>query len=116
MSDLRRSTSAKQYRTLYNTNAWRKLRQAVFARDNYTCRMAGCHCFVVDGRSRPNSAVANHIKPHKGDLKLFWDINNIETVCKECHDTRIQSREKRGFDTEIGANGWPTDPAHPVNR
>jgi hypothetical protein len=32
--------------------------------------------------------------------------------------TRAPSKtiEKRGFDVQIGSDGWPTDPRHPSNR
>lgn len=36
----------------------------------------------------------HHVIPHKGDPALFWDATNLESVCKRCHDTVIQSREQ----------------------
>ncbi len=44
----------------------------------------------------PDSPVVNHIKPHRGDERLFWDMANLETVTKAVHDSEIQS-EERGF-------------------
>jgi hypothetical protein len=35
-------------------------------------------------------------------------------VCKSCHDGAIQSSEELGYDKEIGQDGWPIDPNHPV--
>jgi|TARA_B100001057_G_scaffold467724_1_gene526144 hypothetical protein len=55
----------------------------------------------------------HHLKAHRGDLELFFDLNNLQAVCKSCHDGAIQSVEARGYDTAIGADGWPVDPKHP---
>lgn len=27
----------------------------------------------------------DHIVPHKGDMELFWDRRNWQTLCEECH-------------------------------
>ncbi|WP_330164070.1 HNH endonuclease [Paenibacillus campinasensis] len=42
------------------------------------------------------STVVDHIIPHKGDPKLFWDKNNWQALCKKCHDTKT-AREDGGF-------------------
>ena len=46
---------------------------------------------------------------------MFFDPANLQTLCKGCHDRVKQGVEKRGFDREIGLDGWPVDPAHPAN-
>jgi 5-methylcytosine-specific restriction protein A len=38
--------------------------------------------------------VTDHIKPHKGNEKLFWDQNNWQALCKACHDLKT-TREGR---------------------
>ena len=108
-----RSREAKLYRNLYSTKEWQQLRQFILARDGYRCSAIGCGVTLVDGRTSPSSAVVNHIKPHRGNLELFWDPSNLEAVCKQCHDSDIQSREKLGYDKRIGNDGWPTDDKHP---
>lgn len=60
---------------------WRKAR-ALFLKDNPLC----LHCQeegVVELAS-----VVDHIKPHKGDMKLFWDFNNWQPLCKKHHDIK----------------------------
>lgn len=32
------------------------------------------------------STVVDHITPHKGDERLFWDPMNHRALCKPCHD------------------------------
>lgn len=62
------------------------------------------------------ATVVDHIKAHKGDLKLFWDRKNWQSLCEHDHNARKQQIERRGYSAEVGADGWPTDPAHPANR
>jgi 5-methylcytosine-specific restriction enzyme A len=107
-----RTPEAEQYRKLYQAKQWRVLREHVLLRDRFTCQR--CKCFLKRGRSHPQSAVVHHIKAHKGDPDLFFDICNLQAVCWSCHSGVIQSEEARGYSTEIGADGWPTDPKHPI--
>jgi 5-methylcytosine-specific restriction endonuclease McrA len=37
----------------------------------------------------------DHITPHRGDLKLFWQRSNWQALCTPCHSGRKQSQEKR---------------------
>lgn len=79
------------WRRWYWSPQWRELRLRVFLRDGFKCQRTGVLC---DGRHpAPNSPVANHKLPHRGDPTLFWDINNIETVSKAVHDSQIQAEE-----------------------
>lgn len=44
----------------------------------------------------PNPAtVVDHIVPHKGDMKLFWDRKNWQALCASCHSSRKQREERR---------------------
>jgi 5-methylcytosine-specific restriction protein A len=79
-------------RAWYGTKAWAELRLAVFVRDGFVCQRTGQLC--VGKHPAPTSPVANHKRPHRGDPKLFWDIDNIETVTKQVHDGLIQSEEQ----------------------
>lgn len=74
----------------YKTARWQVLRIAVFQRDLFTCQRREC------GRLEGNTAllVCDHIKPHRGDERLFWDETNLQTLCKACHDT-IKQREEQ---------------------
>ena len=37
------------------------------------------------------ATVVDHIIPHRGDQRLFWDQTNWESLCKECHDKKTGS-------------------------
>ena len=60
--------------------------------------------------------LVDHIKPHKGDLNLFWDQDNWQPLCKSCHDRDKQSEERRGYSLQLDDSGWPIDPKHPSNQ
>ena len=34
------------------------------------------------------ATVVDHVIPHRGDRKLFWDEQNWQPLCKECHDKK----------------------------
>ncbi|MBR3020599.1 MAG: HNH endonuclease [Clostridia bacterium] len=42
------------------------------------------------GKSTP-ATVVDYTIPHRGDHKLFWDQDNWEPLCKECHDRKTES-------------------------
>lgn len=78
-------------REWYNTKAWRLLREEVFVRDKYTCQRKECGRLIIDRKQ----CIAHHKLPHKGNEQLFWSKDNLETVCKPCHDGPIASEERR---------------------
>ncbi|WP_223799102.1 HNH endonuclease [Sphingomonas nostoxanthinifaciens] len=75
-------------RHLYKTAEWRRLRWATLVRDAFTCQ----RCGRIEGDS--SKLVADHRKPHRGDLVLFWDDTNIQCLCKPCHDGAKQREEQ----------------------
>jgi len=38
--------------------------------------------------------VVDHIKPHRGDKKLFWDESNWQSLCKRCHDSKTMTEDR----------------------
>lgn len=65
-------------------------------------------CVYCKKQGKVTSAeVVDHIKPHKGDQKLFWDVKNWQSLCKHCHDS-IKKREEFNIDRPIiGLDGYP---------
>lgn len=80
------------WRAWYKTKAWRELKRQIHVRDSYTCQRTGVIC--SGKHPHPDSPVANHKRPHRGDEALFWDPDNIETVTKAIHDGLIQAEEQ----------------------
>jgi 5-methylcytosine-specific restriction endonuclease McrA len=62
------------------------------------------------------ATVVDHIRPHRGDEALFWQLGNHQALCANHHNSAKQMQERRGYSSEIGRDGWPTDPQHPVLR
>ena len=108
------STFADKYRKLYSTKQWRTLRGMILIRDHSRCQRCGVS--LTSGKSQPTSAVVHHKKPYKGNLTLFYDPSNLEAVCWSCHSGAIQSQGALGYDTTIGADGWPVDSNYPSVR
>ena len=46
-----------------------------------------------EGRYR-KATVVDHIIPHRGDEKLFWDRDNWQPLCKKCHDRKTWNEDK----------------------
>lgn len=58
------------------------------------------------------ATVVDHITPHKGDHKKFWDPKNHQALCKRCHDMHKQRLERSGQVVGCDVSGVPVDPNH----
>lgn len=72
----------------YKTARWARLRLATFIRDLFTCQ----RCGLVEGDT--GRLVCDHINAHRGDARLFWDADNLQTLCMDCHDRLKQAEEQ----------------------
>lgn len=53
-------------------------------------RLCACGC----GRA---ANMVDHIKPHRGDMRLFWDRTNWQPMAASpCHNSHKQSLERAG--------------------
>jgi len=68
------------------------------------------YCLQV-GRTTA-AEVVDHIEPHNGNVELFWDQSNWQSLCKECHDSVKAKEEARGYAVGCGADGLPVDKNH----
>lgn len=84
-ADRKRGTAARRG---YG-HAWRNAR-AAYLRKHPLC--VECQ---RNGLAVP-ATVVDHIKPHRGDMKIFWDRDNWQPLCKHCHDRKTAS-EDGGF-------------------
>jgi 5-methylcytosine-specific restriction endonuclease McrA len=91
---------------LYNTQAWRKAR-AAFLKEHPLC----VYC-QQQGKVTP-ATVVDHIIPHKGDERLFWDRDNWAPLCARCHNSAKAIEEHKGVAPGCGKDGMPLDPKHP---
>lgn len=77
------------------SNEWYAASKAFLGR-NPLCRRC------LDRNFIRGASVTDHIVPHKGNSKLFWDENNWQPLCKRCHDQKT-------FQTDAPASkrpGW----------
>ena len=122
----RHRAATQPWRAWYNKPRWQRLRVDILFRDSESfedrpelvpltiwpsfkesvqfrsqpwrwpvCQQTGV--LLIGGRTEPNSAVVDHIKPHRGDPDLFWDPENLQASSKAYHDKVKQSLEKRGL-------------------
>lgn len=40
------------------------------------------------------ATVVDHIIPHRGDPRLFWDQSNWQALCKRCHDRKTMTDDR----------------------
>lgn len=57
----------------------------------------------------------DHIEQHGGDQGLFWDPENHQSLCGNCHDSFKSQIERSGFVPGCDEHGIPLDPNHPWN-
>lgn len=62
--------------------AWR-IARAEFLSLHRTCAMCNAPATTVD-----------HIKPHRGDKRLFWCRENWQSLCTHCHNRHKQMQER----------------------
>ncbi|WP_028392733.1 HNH endonuclease [Bacillus cihuensis] len=78
----------KEARAFYKSAAWMKCRQVVLIRDNYLCQ----EC-LRKGKITIGNTV-HHIKHLEEHPELALDIDNLECICRPCHN---KEHPERGF-------------------
>ena len=79
-----RSIEAETWKQWYSSRKWR----------SYRLRFLAKHPLCVECEKNgiiTMSTEVDHIIPHKGDISLFWDPNNHQSLCKPCHSTKTVS-------------------------
>lgn len=89
----------KSHHTSYANRRWRDLCEA-WLQQYPICVLCACQRRYNDGVianhiKTQRNLVVDHIQPHRDDMDLFWDMDNLETLCRmPCHDRIKQSHEK----------------------
>lgn len=86
--------------SFYVSTAWLKLREKVLERDNYECVWCKSEGKVIT-RTRAVLEV-DHIKELEHYPQYALDIDNLRTLCKDCHNKRHDryQRSAKRFDDE----------------
>lgn len=83
-------------------NKWQQARKG-YLRKHPLCRMCEAKGLIVA------ATVVDHIKPHRGDMKVFWNSSNWQPLCKLCHDSdKARAEYTRKHYQRIDDDGWPT--------
>lgn len=65
---------------------WQKAREAYLAKHPL--------CVYCEREGRVTAAsVVDHIRPHRGDMKLFWECSNWQSLCATHHSKDKQREE-----------------------
>jgi 5-methylcytosine-specific restriction protein A len=86
-------------KSLYD-GRWRK------ARSRFLALHPLCRYCLLQGQVTA-AVIVDHRIPHKGDLTLFWDEGNWQSLCTTCH-VSTKAREEHG-QRPIGIDGWPIE-------
>lgn len=72
------------------TKKWQKARADYLAAHPYCveCEKQGRRTLATD---------VDHIIPHRGDQKLFWDQSNWQSLCHSCHSIKTIKEENGGW-------------------
>jgi 5-methylcytosine-specific restriction protein A len=68
---------------------WRRARAAYLAMHPVCVRCQEVGCLVL-------ATVVDHVEPHRGNQKLFWDEANWAALCKRCHDAKTAREDRWG--------------------
>lgn len=82
---------AQPFRSWYKTARWVKMRARQLKKNPFCSDYFGDH-----GGSLVVANTADHIIPHKGDEVLFWDEDNLQSMCRTCHNKKTV-KEEGGF-------------------
>lgn len=86
----RKHRTRPRYSKLYGSQRWRT------ARLSYLMRFPLCRDCEQRGVTQEATDV-DHIRPHHGDVKLFWDVKNWQPLCRPCHSRKTAA--------EVGIDG-----------
>lgn len=67
----------------YNSSEWRSLRTQALERDHYEC--VWCR---EEGKVTTENLEVDHIKELEFYPEFALDLDNLRTLCKECHNKR----------------------------
>ena len=69
-------------------------------RDAYLIRNPLC-VICLENKEIRTATEVDHIRPHKGNMALFWDVTNWQALCKTCHSQKTGKEQKHGKDTNL---------------
>lgn len=76
-------STREERREFYNSSEWRSLRRQALERDHYEC--VWCR---EEGKVTTENLEVDHIKELEFYPEFALNLDNLRTLCKECHNKR----------------------------
>lgn len=76
-----RARPNRDVRRWYYLAGWKALRREVLRDQGYQCAV----CLQVD-----QALEVDHVTRHNGDPVLFWARENLQALCRTCHQRKTQ--------------------------
>lgn len=84
------ATATRANESLYHTYKWISLRKKIL-KENDSCRICG----------KTDGLTVDHIIPPRGNEELFFNENNLQVLCVECHRIKTQQEtQERKYNEE----------------
>ena len=70
-----------EHQRMYNSARWKRMRKAQLTREPWCkgCLEQGVCTVATD---------VDHITPHRGSERLFYDAENLQSLCRSCHSRK----------------------------
>lgn len=78
---------SERWHYLYLGSRWKRMRSEHLLNEPF-CR----ECAKKGIRTKGNEV--DHLVPHRGNLELFFDKKNLQTLCKSCHSRKTMAELK----------------------
>ena len=85
-----RATAVFHHYEWYSSGRWRNLRLAQLAREPLCQR---CLCFNMTKAGYH----VDHVIPHRGNRKMFFDASNLQSLCQSCHSFKTVEEQRGVF-------------------
>ena len=86
---IRTSTEeGRAYKRFYDTKEWKSVRYQAMIRDGFVCVICLGHSIYTE------ATIGDHIIPTKVRWDLRLDIDNVQSVCFECHNKKTMDDKK----------------------
>ena len=84
-------TSPYGIKGFYRTYAWKKKRMQILARDRHACQECRKHGRYTE------AVLVHHIKHLQDEPALALTDDNLESLCKECHEKLHPERNRHKY-------------------
>lgn len=93
------------HKHIYNSKLWGALRL-----DQLRRKPLCAYCLELGNIVAADTV--DHIEPHRGDDALAFDPDNLQSLCKSCHDVHADAKDRGKTMAGCDDDGYPTDLNH----